>query len=364
MIKLLPKIAIYAALAAAALYGLLLAVAWLLSFHPPDVKQETPVCKGPAPELQPGRTVKVLSWNVQYMAGKDYHFFYEGGTDRRPSESAIRRTTEKIARIIAEEDPDIILLQEVDHGARRTDYRNQIADLMEALPEKWPCRASAWYWKAGFVPHPDIMGSVGMKLVTLSKYRIEKATRHQLPLLNEGPLRRQFNLKRAVLDSRLQVEGGSDFAVLNTHLSAFARESRTMEKQVAEVKKILDRLSEKQIPWVAGGDFNLLPTADDYMRLPPEERYLYRPETEIRPLFEDYQAVPGINELNRQDPSAWYTHLPNRPSVDRPNKTIDYIFYPDSVTLGKHGVRQENTWKLSDHLPVIAEFKLPEGRRK
>ncbi|MFO7932220.1 MAG: endonuclease/exonuclease/phosphatase family protein [Desulfosalsimonas sp.] len=364
MMKLLTKFAIYAALAAAALYGILLAVAWLLSFHPPEVKQETPACTGPAPGLQPGRTVKVLSWNVQYMAGKDYHFFYEGGTDKRPSESAIRRTTEKIAQVIAEEDPDIILLQEVDHGARRTDYRNQIADLLEALPEKWPCRASAWYWKAGFVPHPDIMGAVGMKLVTLSKYRIKQATRHQLPLLDEGPVRRQFNLKRAVLDSRLPVEGGPDFAALNTHLSAFARESKTMKKQVAEVKKILDRLSEKQIPWVAGGDFNLLPPTEAYRRLPPEERSFYRPETEIRPLFEAYKAVPGLKELEREDPSDWYTHLPNRPSVDRPNKTIDYIFYPDSVALGKHRVRQENTRKLSDHLPVIAEFKLPEGRRK
>ncbi len=208
------------------------------------------------------------------------------------------------------------------------------------------------------------MGSVGMKLVTLSRYRIRDATRHQLPLLPEDPLRRQFNLRRAVLEARFPVEGGGTFAALNTHLSAFAQGTRTMEKQVAKVKRIADRLSAKQVPWITGGDFNLLPPGDAYMRLPAAQRISFRPKTEIKPLFDSFRAVPGIKEVNSEDPSDWYTHFPNDPAFERPNKTIDYLFYSDDLILGDHRIRQDDTWKLSDHLPVIAEFKIPKGRPK
>jgi hypothetical protein len=61
----------------------------LTTFHPPAVASEAVVCPADAPELTPGQAVKVLSWNIQYLAGKDYVFWYdlfdESGPDDRPS---------------------------------------------------------------------------------------------------------------------------------------------------------------------------------------------------------------------------------------------------------------------------------------
>jgi len=132
------------------------------------------------------------------MAGKNYVFFYDlldnSGPDGRPSPEDIAKTLKEVARIIQDENPDVILLQEVDDGAKRTDYEDQLASLLPLLPKEYACYASAFYWKASFVPHPRIMGAAGMKLSTISKYKMTEAVRHQLALIPADPLTQQFNL--------------------------------------------------------------------------------------------------------------------------------------------------------------------------
>ncbi len=351
---------IYSLIAALAIGLAVFALIWFTTFHPKPIETVPTACTGGPPLLESGQTVRVLNWNVQFMAGKDYYFFYEGGSDVRPESADIDKTLDAVAEIILNEDPDIVLLQEVDVGAKRTDYGNQVEDLLERLPDTfYPCRSSAYYWKAAYVPHARIKGAVGMKLVTLSKYRIDSATRYRLPLIPEGMIRQQFNLKRAVLETTLPVEGGGNFAVLNTHFSAFAQGTDTLERQVARIKDIMDRLSKNNIAWIAGGDYNLLPPGPAYTRLSGEEKADYRPQSEIIPLFNAYKAVPSLDEVNSDNYENWYTHFPNNPAIKKPDKTIDFIFYSESVSLGSHHVRQKDTLNISDHLPVVAEFIIP-----
>lgn len=350
----------YALAIVAVLFAAISAAVWFTAYHPGEVRSEDVFRTGSPPVLKPGQRVKVLSWNVQFMAGKGYHFFFEGGKDLRPSPEDIRNTLDAVAGIIRNEDPDIILLQEVDVGARRTDYMDQVQELLKRLPDTYLCRASTFYWKALFVPHPKIMGSVGLKLLTLSKYRIDSATRYQLPLIPENFLRQQFNLRRALLETRFPISGGGVFTVMNTHLSAFSAGTDTLELQVHEVKTILDKLSENHIAWIAGGDFNLLPPGPEaYNRLPEFEKSDYRRESEIKSLFAKYRAVPGTEEVKGAGYEKWYTHFPNGPHPGRPDKTIDYIFYSVDLALGRHYVRRNDTLDISDHLPVVAEFTLP-----
>lgn len=337
---------------------------WLSTYHPADVQSQTVVCSEDTPLLKQGQKLKVLNWNVQYMAGKNYVFFYDlpdnSGPDERPSSEDIEKTLKEVARIIRDENPDIILLQEVNVGAKRTDYKDQLAELLLLLPEESAsCYTSAFYWKASFVPHPCIMGSVGMKLVVLSKYRISEATRHQLALLPEDPLTRQFKFKRAVLEVRMPVEGAKDFVLLNTHLSAWAKGTGVLEKQVAQVNTILEKLTQEKHSWIIGGDFNLLPPGKAYSLLKDNKKEEFNKETEIKPLYEKYKVVPSLKEVNGPDYQKWFTFFPNDPSIEEPDLTADYIFMSDDLQLGKHYVRQHDTLEISDHLPLIAEIELP-----
>jgi endonuclease/exonuclease/phosphatase family metal-dependent hydrolase len=304
-----------------------------------------------------------MSWNVQYMAGKGYVFWYdlfdESGPDERPSPEAITATVVEVARVIADESPDVILLQEVDDGASRTDGEDQLERLLGMLPDDYACSASAFYWKALFVPHPRIMGSAGMKLSTISRYRIDEATRHQLPIMPSDPLTQQFNFRRAILEVRLPVEGNAALVVLNTHLDAFAQGTDTMQQQVALATGLLDDLSAAGNPWLIGGDFNLLPPGPQYDTLPSDQRVYYEADSELAVLTDAYPSVPSVEEANGDDASAWFTHYPNDPAVTGPDRTIDLLFFNPILELGDHFVRNADTQQTSDHLPVVATFALP-----
>jgi endonuclease/exonuclease/phosphatase family metal-dependent hydrolase len=336
----------------------------LTTFHPPAEASEAVTCPDDTPRLEPGQSLEVMSWNVQYLAGKDYVFWYDlldgSGPDERPSPAAIDATFDEVVRVIEDEDPDVVLLQEVDDGASRTDGEDQLARLLGEVGATYPCHASAWYWKAAFVPHPRIMGSVGMKLSTISRYRIDDATRYQLAQMPSDLLTRQFDIRRAILETRLPVAGAADLVVLNTHLDAFAQGTDTMQQQVARTRDLLDELTAAEEPWVIGGDFNLLPPGRQYDDLGPAQQAYYEPDSELSVLTDAHASVPSVDEASGPDREQWFTHFPNDPAVDAPDRTIDYLFHAPTLQLGDHAVRGEDTREISDHLPVVATYTLPD----
>ncbi len=327
-------------------------VGWVyFSTLQPDQVQPAPVTTNQdAPLISDKDGIKLLTWNVQFLAGKGYYFYYKGGSDTRPTSEDIIKTTEEVAGLIKEEEPDIILLQEVDDGAKRTDHEDQLEKLLAHLPNEYNSHASAFYWKAAFAPHPKILGSVGMKLSVISRYKIETATRYQLPLKPDNWFVRQFDLKRAVLEVRFPRDEGKDLVVFNTHLTAFSFGSDVRRRQIEEIHSLLNEKSSDGTPWIIGGDFNLEPPGNGKPGRQGEEV--------IKPLYEEYRAVPGYEEVNGPNPEDWYTHFPNDPDINSPNKTIDYFFLSDNLSLGEHYVRQEDTLDISDHLPVVAEVRL------
>ncbi|MFI8381856.1 endonuclease/exonuclease/phosphatase family protein [Pseudomonas sp. NPDC079086] len=358
----LPRLLRLCLLSLASLFCVLAALIYSLTWHP-AAREAAPVsCQTNAPQLQPGQALKVMTWNIQYLAGKRYVFWYDladgNGPDQRPSAEDLAFTLDEVVRILRDEQPDIVLLQELHNGAKATDYQNQLALLHERLSDLYPCSSQAYYWRAAFVPHPQILGSVGMQLGTLSRFQISRAERLQLPLMPADPVSRQFNLKRALLVSHLPVRGGGDLVAINTHLDAFAQGNDTMQRQVAMTRSLLDQLQADGTPWVIGGDFNLLPPGQ-YQRLPENQRSWYSPDSELQQLAERYPMVPSLEQANGIDQARWYTHYPNDPTVPGPDRTLDYLFHSPQLTLLDSQVRQHDSLGISDHLPVLARLLLP-----
>lgn len=343
--------------------NIFLMLVWLGTFHPNETQPEPVTSPASAPLLQPGQKLKILTWNIQFMAGKNYVFWHDtpnfDGPHERPSSEDLTHTLAEVSRVIRAENPDIVLLQEVDDGGCRTDYEDQLARLLALLPPEYSSHVSAFYWKAVFVPHPRILGSAGMKLSTISKYKISRARRHQLALPPNDPVTRQFSTKRAILEARLPLSNGAEFVVLNTHLDAFAAGTNTMRLQVAEIDSILKALRSDAVAWALGGDLNLLP-ADEaaYHRLPESHKSYYQQNSEIAPLYQNYQVLPDREDVTGLDYQNWFTHFPNDPAASSPDRTIDYLIFLKTADIDTHYVRQHDTLKISDHLPVIAEFQL------
>lgn len=336
------------------------------STHHPAAEEPAMIAGADDAPLAPaGRALTVMSWNIQFLAGnRDNHFFYTGGTDPWPDLARTVTVADEVAAVIMDADPDIVLLQEVDDGADRTHGRDQLAMLLDRLAGRYPVHTSAFYWKAAFVPHPAIMGRVGMKLTILSKYRLENAVRHALPAISSDDiLRRQFNMKRAVLTADLPLEDGGRLHVMNAHLSAFAQGSDTMKRQVAKVMSLIQSQEDTGTPWIVGGDFNLLPSDGVYERMAADTRRDYNPaDTELAPMMARFKAIPSLTAANGPDAALWFTHGPPDDPARAPDKTLDYLFYGGPLYLGDHGVLHAGTRLISDHLPVMAAFTVKTER--
>ncbi len=99
------------------------ALSRFLNYHPRAVQQEE--CRNhKAATLAPGQSIKVITYNTQFFAGTNYHFFYDGGRDALVDPADVRKIAADISAFLAHENPDFVLLQEVDCGARATWMRS------------------------------------------------------------------------------------------------------------------------------------------------------------------------------------------------------------------------------------------------
>lgn len=345
-------------LTSAVVAGLIYSVTWR-----PEAKEVLAVsCPVAAPTLVAGQAIKIMTWNVQYLAGKRYVFWYNlidgSGPDDRPTREDMAFSLDEVARVIRDEQPDLILLQDLDEEAKASDYQNQLALLQERLVDLYPCSTQAFTWKADFVPDRHIFGSVGRKIVTLSRYQIEHAERLQLPVAESNLISRQFQPKPAMLVSYLPLNDGGQLVAINTQLDAATLNNSNLKRQMQAAAALVDKYESQGTPWVIGGNFNLLPIGQ-FLRLPAEQRLGYSPDSELHLLWEKYPMLPSNPEATGIDREQWLTFFPNNPAVGEPDRTLDYLFYSPKLQRVEGYVRQEDTQAVSDHLPVVGRFLLP-----
>ena len=109
------------------LVGLIAATAFLLAVFlsavewRPPTKSDLRVIK---PQKRPntGNELTLLTWNIGYASlDAESDFFVDGGKNSRGrSEAAVKENLDSIISVITETNPDILLLQEVDETARRS----------------------------------------------------------------------------------------------------------------------------------------------------------------------------------------------------------------------------------------------------
>lgn len=363
-----------------------MALVYSLNDWPAPLERVTVRCDGPGRRraLRPGERVRLLSWNLQFGASRRYHFFYDGGRAVYADWRVVHETLDAMARVLRAARPDMLLLQEVDRDAARTARIDELAWLRQGLaapalpplpgaagaahaevappPLRIPCWASTRYHRSRYVPVPlhRPMGRVDMHLATGSRFRAAWGLRRALPLLREPAWRRAFNLKRAILEVALPVQGrAAPLMLLNTHLSAFSRGDGTPARQIQVILARLRELDARSIPWILAGDFNLLPPGDRPERL-SQDAGLYEgtaTHNPLAPLYHRYRN--GVTPATAPtDPRAAFTYQPFGASA--PDRRIDYVFVSDAIRIHAfHVLRTPATRPLSDHLPLVLEWSLP-----
>ena len=214
-----------------------------------------------------------------------------------------------LALAIDQLDADIVCLQEVRSSNRRE----------ERYFEHWP-----------HVPQADFLAPLGYEAV----YRTNAYTRHgehgnallsRWPVLShqhEDISDHRFE-QRGLLHVQTQVQGRCVHTIV-VHLGLIAR-SRV--RQIVQLQKFIEREIPTHVPLIVAGDFNDWGLTVKRM-------------------------LAGLGLLEYDDAPRALTFPARLPIAQ-----LDHVYVRGLTPVGLHVPRGRVWWRMSDHLPLIAEFR-------
>ncbi len=327
----------------------------LLGFNPPNIQRPAVYCPADTPQTPGDKPLRIMTWNIQSLMGA-YYPYWEKERQNPLSKAELRENLDKIVSVIHEVDPDILQLQEVHLTHPVTFHQNQIEMLYQKLADKLPCYCHGSYWKATLIPHRKLLGNVDMRLLTMSRYRMDEAIQKLLPPTRTKRAYIPFYPRHSLLEVRMPLKGGGNLNAINTHLDSPGIDRGSMYAQIDAVQRRLELLTEKRKLWFISGDFNLTPPGF-YHRLPENQKPNYSEPSLLTPFYQQFRGIPEHSDIQSSQWPQWLTAYDINPGgLDL---IIDYIFRPDYVSANNSKVLHLPL-DISDHMPVITELILPQ----
>jgi len=235
------------------------------------------------------KTLRVMTYNIHVGVGMDK-----------------KLDLQRIADVINLEHPDLVGLQEVDRGVKRTEGKDEIAELARMTNMQY-----------AFAHNLDYQGG---------QYGVAILSRFPLGTIDH---RKFENRREAERRGMLRVEvnvGGKTVNFVTTHLDYQFDDGRLFEAE-----QMLKFLQDIKGPLIVVGDFNDEPSGTTYKL--------------VAQSFDD----AWVRSRNK-DGALTYP-------ADKPVKRIDYVF-----TRQSDRTKTKKAWVVntlaSDHLPLVADLEL------
>ncbi|MEW5739466.1 MAG: endonuclease/exonuclease/phosphatase family protein [Myxococcota bacterium] len=363
-----------------------------MSFTREEVPRYRAQAEHPAPVANP-TTLKVMAWNIKYGACRIDFWFDFWGDRVQLSTTEVNDCLAKVAALVREYDPDILLTEEIEIDSRRSAY----VDMVRYLLENTSLRYAAYIetWNSRYIPSEGL-GRMNLGNAIFSRYPIVKAERiKQQDRTDLSAIEAPFYIHRAIGRAELDL-GNRTVAAYVVHTEAYDNDGT---KQ-AQIQQIYDEVKAETLPFVLGGDFNELPpvcderadagtpeSCDGKLRLsdfPDEhpsskgtefEQPPYTPSV-MKKFYDDFTPwIPlaryGVGEANQR---PFFTHTVVGPdgadAQGNPGfwtRTLDYLFVRPGETWTNTDVLQDtgrlgvtgDPLRLSDHAPVVGTWGLP-----
>lgn len=237
--------------------------------------------------------LRVLCYNIHYGQGMDGKY-----------------DIARLAKVIAKQKPDIVALQEIDVGVKRSGLVHQARELGKLTG-----------MQVRFGPTQHYEGGLFGNGV-LTNFPIRDVHIQPLPYTASTPEKTTY--PRGAIATILELPNGRELKFISTHF-----QHNMAEDRVQEAKAINRYFVDDQLPAILAGDMNATPEAEPIQILQSQWK----------------------NAMNAaQTPSA--------PSVN-PRSRIDYIFFRGtSLKMVHTEVIAEQM--ASDHRPVLAVFEFAE----
>jgi len=235
------------------------------------------------------RTLRVMTYNIHVGVGMDK-----------------KLDLQRIAAVINSERPDLVGLQEVDRGVKRTEGKDEILELADLTKMHY-----------AFAHNLDFQGGQ-YGVAILSRFPIRNIDHRKYENKREAERRGMI---------RVEVEfAGQVVNFVTTHLDYQYEDGR-----VFETEQLLKFLNDVKGPVILVGDLNDEPAGGAYQLL--------------LQTFKDAWLDSRTKATGLSYPA------------DKPLKRIDYVFYR-----GAKRIKSEKAWMVdtsaSDHLPVVVELRV------
>ncbi|MEM7478187.1 MAG: endonuclease/exonuclease/phosphatase family protein [Planctomycetota bacterium] len=236
-------------------------------------------------------SMQAMSYNIRHGVGTDY-----------------KLDLKRIAKVINEQSPDFVALQEIDMRAKRSGGVNQIVELGE-ITEMHPAFGAFMDYQGG---------RYGMGM--LSRFPIKSSQSVRLPDGNEP---------RIALAVEVILPGGQPLMVVDVHFD-WVSDDKYRWQQAEVVREFLNTLGG---PYVLLGDFNDRKGSRTLKLLSENEMEAAKPES-------DRFTIPA----------------------DKPRSEIDFVFVGPKSAWESASGKVVAEPLASDHRPVVAELTLkPTG---
>ena len=199
------------------------------------------------PEATPtgSDALRVMTYNTHHAAGNDECEDPETAEGEIP-EAECALDLPRVADVILAEDPDIVALQEVDRfwarsgGADQPDEFSQLLDMDVCFGANLSHEPD---------DHADVDHEYGV--ATLSRYPVISCENHFLPTTEGWE-------QRGMLDTRIDVPGIGEVAVLNTHMQAnvSGEPEEAARQRVEQAEAIAAHVETLEVPVIVLGDLN------------------------------------------------------------------------------------------------------------
>ena len=313
------------------------------------------------------KTYTAMTYNIGFGAyNHDFSFFMDSGVmkdgtpvtgknSRAQSKTIASDNTNGALSALQKENPDFVLLQEVDIDATRSFHLNQVDLALAAFPSYASTFASNFHSAFLAYPFSEPHGSVEAGLLTLSRYNITAAMRRSYPVDNSFPTK-FFDLDRCFSVQRFAVDGTEkELVLMNSHMSAYDEGGTVREQQLALLNTVLAEERTKGNYVIVGGDFNhaLCGTENAFPSEQEVPAWVFTLKNDQ--LADGYSIVKADNVT--AVPTCRSTDMPYQKGVNY-TSVLDGFIVSDNVKATAQNIDLD--FLYSDHNPVLLQFELQQ----
>lgn len=290
--------------------------------------------------------ISIMNWNIGYAGlGKDSDFFMDGGVMfKPPSKEAVEKNLAGIRKIVSGNKSDFHIFQEISEPDTLT-YGVDILNGVRSELSAYSMHYSSDF-RTKFIPTP---WALRHGLGVFNRVKTEPVS--LIRLINEptrlgGLIERQYH----IVATEFKHANGSDWVLLNIHLSAFDEEGNIRLKQLNELIKIANNYYESGKHVIVGGDWNIQLSDVEFPSTTKQEFLFWRTMLPREKILPGWEIVVDDKTPTMRSNERPYIKGENFTSI------IDgYMVSPNVDVVSVQTI--DSDFEFTDHQPILGVFR-------